>query len=120
MALLAATRHMGKKFYVLCGEDALTFSSLCLGGDGAIAAVGHVIGAELHEMMQAFARGDYKDPGPYKYPKESRAYEWTGESLNPHRAPTSRMKELDPVSGRSTGAREVILDVRKPGGHKGH
>jgi 4-hydroxy-tetrahydrodipicolinate synthase len=60
MALLAATRHMAKKFYVLCGEDALTFSSLCLGGDGAIAAVGHVIGAELHEMMQAFARGDYK------------------------------------------------------------
>jgi 4-hydroxy-tetrahydrodipicolinate synthase len=60
MALLAVTRHMSKKFYVLCGEDALTFSSLCLGGDGAIAAVGHVIGAELHEMMQAFARGDYK------------------------------------------------------------
>jgi 4-hydroxy-tetrahydrodipicolinate synthase len=60
MALLAATRTMDKKFYVLCGEDALTFSSLCLGGDGAIAAVGHVIGAELHEMMQAFAHGDYK------------------------------------------------------------
>jgi 4-hydroxy-tetrahydrodipicolinate synthase len=60
MALLAATRHMSKKFYVLCGEDALTYSSLCLGGDGAIAAVGHVIGKELHEMMQALARGDYK------------------------------------------------------------
>src|SRR5919108_6269473 len=60
MALLAATRHMHKKFYVLCGEDALTFASLCLGGYGAIAAVGHVIGKELHEMMQAFARGDYK------------------------------------------------------------
>jgi 4-hydroxy-tetrahydrodipicolinate synthase len=60
MALLTATRRMSKKFYVLCGEDALTFSSLCLGGDGAIAAVGHVIGKELHEMMQAFARGDYK------------------------------------------------------------
>lgn len=60
MALLAATRHLSKKFYVLCGEDALTFSSLCLGGDGAIAAVAHVIGKELHEMMQAFARSDYK------------------------------------------------------------
>jgi 4-hydroxy-tetrahydrodipicolinate synthase len=60
MALLAATRKMSKKFYVLSGEDALTFSSVCLGGDGAIAAVGHVIGKELHEMMQAFARGDYK------------------------------------------------------------
>ena len=60
MALLAATRTMDKKFYVLSGEDALTFPSLCLGGDGAIAAVAHVIGQELHEMMQAFARGDYK------------------------------------------------------------
>ena len=60
MALLAATRQMDKKFYVLCGEDALTFSSLCLGGDGAVAAVAHVIGKELHEMMQAFARGDHK------------------------------------------------------------
>lgn len=60
MALLAGVRRMSKKFYVLCGEDALTFSSLCLGGDGAIAAVAHVIGKELHEMMQAFARGDYK------------------------------------------------------------
>jgi 4-hydroxy-tetrahydrodipicolinate synthase len=60
MALLAVTRTLSKKFYVLSGEDALTFPSLCLGGDGAIAAVGHVIGKELHEMMQAFARGDYK------------------------------------------------------------
>lgn len=60
MALLAVTRGLSKKFYVLSGEDALTFPSLCLGGDGAIAAVAHVIGKELHEMMQAFARGDYK------------------------------------------------------------
>lgn len=60
MALLAVTRTLSKKFYVLSGEDALTFPSLCLGGDGAIAAVAHVIGKELHEMMQAFARGDYK------------------------------------------------------------
>ena len=60
MALLATTRTLDKKFYVLSGEDALTFPSLCLGGDGAIAAVAHVIGQELHEMMQAFSRGDYK------------------------------------------------------------
>lgn len=60
MALLAVTRTLSKKFYVLSGEDALTFTSMCLGGDGAIAAVAHVIGKELHEMMQAFARGDYK------------------------------------------------------------
>lgn len=60
MALLKVTRTLSKKFYVLSGEDALTYPLLCLGGDGAIAAVAHVIGAELHEMMQAMARGDYK------------------------------------------------------------
>ncbi len=60
MALLQVTRTLSKKFYVLSGEDALTYPLLCLGGDGAIAAVAHVIGAELHEMMQAIARSDYK------------------------------------------------------------
>ena len=60
MALLKITRTLSKKFYVLSGEDALTYPLLCLGGDGAIAAVAHVIGQELHEMMQAMARGDYK------------------------------------------------------------
>ena len=60
MALLQVTRTLSKKFYVLSGEDALTYSLLCLGGDGAIAAVAHVIGTELHEMMQAIARSDYK------------------------------------------------------------
>lgn len=60
MALLAITRRMSQKFYVLCGEDALTFSSLCLGGDGAIVTVGYSIGKGPHEMMQAFARGDSK------------------------------------------------------------
>ena len=72
------------------------------------------------KVREGLAKGDYKDPGPYKFPARSVAYEWTGESLNPQRAPTSRMKELDPVSGRSTGAREVILDVRKPTGRGSH
>jgi manganese oxidase len=70
------------------------------------------------KVREGLAKGDYKDPGPYRFPANSRAYEWTGASANPQRAPASRMKELDPVTGRSTGAREVILDVRKPGGHK--
>jgi hypothetical protein len=72
------------------------------------------------KVREGLGKADYKDPGPYKVPAASRAYEWTGESLNPQRAPTSRMKELDPVSGKSTGARELILDVRKPHGPHGH
>ncbi len=39
-------------FSVYSGEDALTFSLLCHGGHGAIAAVGHVIGLEVCEMCR--------------------------------------------------------------------
>jgi 4-hydroxy-tetrahydrodipicolinate synthase len=33
MEIIRATRNNQKKFYVLCGEDALTFPMLALGGD---------------------------------------------------------------------------------------
>jgi FtsP/CotA-like multicopper oxidase with cupredoxin domain len=70
------------------------------------------------KVREGLAKGDYKDPGPYKNPPGTVAYEWKGESMNPKRAPTSRMTELDPSTGRSTGKREVIFNVRKPTEHK--
>src|SRR5262249_56628817 len=53
MALLQVTRTLSKKFYVLSGEDALNYPLLCLDREGHIAAVAHVIGAQLQEMLQA-------------------------------------------------------------------
>jgi FtsP/CotA-like multicopper oxidase with cupredoxin domain len=70
------------------------------------------------KVRDGLARADYKDPGPYRNPAGTVAYEWKGESMNPQRAPSSRMTELDPVTGKSTGRREVILNVRKPTEHK--
>ena len=70
------------------------------------------------KVREGLAKGDFKDPGPYKNPAGTVAYEWKGESMNPTRAPTSRMTELDPVSGKSVGRRAIILDVRKPNGHR--
>jgi FtsP/CotA-like multicopper oxidase with cupredoxin domain len=72
------------------------------------------------KVREGLAKGDYRDPGHYAHPRGTVAYEWTGESLNPQRAPTSRMTETNPVSGRAEGKREVILDVRKPTGHGSH
>ena len=72
------------------------------------------------KVREGLARGDFKDPGNYANPRGTVAYEWTGASLNPQRAPTSRMTEFDPASGKSTGRREVILDVKKPNGHRSH
>ena len=72
------------------------------------------------KVREGLAAGDYKDPGHYKHPAGTVAYEWTGESLNPARAPTSRMTETKPATGKAGGRREVILDVRKPTGHGSH
>jgi hypothetical protein len=78
------------------------------------------------KVREGLARGDYRDPGDYAFPQGTVAYEWTGETLNPQRAPTSRMTDIDPASAKGRGARsqpakpagEVILDVRKPQEHR--
>ena len=57
MEIIRATRNNPKKFYVLCGEDALTFPMLALGGDGGILSVAHVIGREYREMINLYHLG---------------------------------------------------------------
>ena len=57
MEIIRATRNNPKKFYVLCGEDALTFPMLALGGDGGILSVAHVIGKEYREMINLYHSG---------------------------------------------------------------
>ena len=59
-------------------------------------------------------RGDYGDPGWYRHPAGTVAYEWTGAALaEPQRAPGS--------SPAGTAAAEpAALQVRKPSGHGGH
>jgi 4-hydroxy-tetrahydrodipicolinate synthase len=57
MDIMRATRNNKKKFYVLSGEDALTFPMLTLGGDGGILSVAHVIGREYREMINLYRAG---------------------------------------------------------------
>jgi 4-hydroxy-tetrahydrodipicolinate synthase len=57
MDIMRATRQSSKKFYVLCGEDALTFSMMGLGGDGGIMAVANVIGKEYYQMIHLMLEG---------------------------------------------------------------
>jgi hypothetical protein len=42
------------------------------------------------KVREGLARDDYRDPGWYAHPRGTVAYEWTGQTLNPERAPTSR------------------------------
>lgn len=57
MEIMRGTRGGNKKFYVLCGEDALTFSMIALGGDGGIMAVANVIGREYYQMIHLLLAG---------------------------------------------------------------
>jgi 4-hydroxy-tetrahydrodipicolinate synthase len=57
MDIMKGTREGSKKFYVLCGEDALTFAMMALGGDGGIMAVANVIGKEYREMIHLMLAG---------------------------------------------------------------
>ncbi|MBC1741998.1 4-hydroxy-tetrahydrodipicolinate synthase [Listeria welshimeri] len=45
-------------FLVYSGDDSLTLPILAVGGDGVISVASHVVGKEMQEMIQTFARGE--------------------------------------------------------------
>ncbi|WP_395400933.1 multicopper oxidase family protein [Pseudoduganella sp. UC29_106] len=60
-------------------------------------------------------RGDYADPGWYKHPVGTVAYEWTGDLPEPTRSSTAGGQSM-PAKNKS----DVELNVRKPTGHGEH
>ncbi|CAN7414539.1 copper oxidase [Pseudoduganella sp. LjRoot289] len=60
-------------------------------------------------------RGDYTDPGWYKHPAGTVAYEWTGELPPPARSSSAGGHTM-PVVNKP----EIEVTVRKPTGHGGH
>jgi len=54
-------------------------------------------------------RGDYTDPGWFKHPPGTVAYEWTGDVPNAQRPRVSAEETTN-----------VEMSVRKPAGHGGH
>ncbi len=59
------------------------------------------------KVREGLARNDYKDPGWYKHPRGTVAYEWDGAP------PRAERKASSPAKGPA-------LNVRKPSGHSGH
>ena len=55
--------------------------------------------------------GDYKDPGWYKHPAGTVAYEWTGATPNPPRFAAEGGKTM---KAQNMPAKEVEVQVRKP------
>jgi manganese oxidase len=60
-------------------------------------------------------RGDYTDPGWYKHPAGTVAYEWTGQLPEPARS-SDAGRSLMPATSKP----DVELQVRKPMGHSEH
>lgn len=60
------------------------------------------------KVREGLAKGDYKDPGHYQFPKGSMAYEFVGDAPEPPRQSATDEKAV------------VEVQVRKPTGHTGH
>src|SRR5574338_1371180 len=60
--------------------------------------------------------GDYKDPGWYRQPSGTRAYEWTGPAPEAPRATTLGGQSM-PANGKPAASE---VQIRKPSSHAGH
>ena len=70
------------------------------------------------EMRKDQKAGDYSDPGWYKYPPGTVAYEFTGELPDPARFRAGGTGSMPSVA---KPVQEVEVNVREPGGgHAGH
>ncbi|HMK66587.1 MAG TPA: 4-hydroxy-tetrahydrodipicolinate synthase [Thermodesulfobacteriota bacterium] len=67
MDIINGTKRKGKTFYVLSGEDSLTYPLMALGGDGVICAVGNVIGREYTTMVKLMREGKYAEAREIHY-----------------------------------------------------
>ena len=61
--------------------------------------------------------GDYKDPGWYRLPPGTAAYEWTGTLPEPARVQAEGGQAMPALN---MPAKEIEVQVRKPLGHAGH
>jgi len=67
------------------------------------------------KVRAGLAAGDYKDPGWYRHPPGTVAYEWQGEPPPARPAPASPQRSG--AAGKDKGA---ALKAVKPRGHGGH
>lgn len=61
--------------------------------------------------------GDYSDPGWYKHPAGTVAYEWKGQAPPPATRSNTAGGQSMPSAGKPAN---VEMNVRKPSGHNGH
>jgi FtsP/CotA-like multicopper oxidase with cupredoxin domain len=85
-------------------------------GQGPFGSVGMGGMFSVVKVRKGQKRGDYGDPGWYKHPPGTVAYEFTGELPDPARFKAEGTGSMPPVA---KPAQEVEVKVRKPGGGHG-
>ncbi len=90
-----------------------------MGGDGPFGSVEMGGMFSVIKVRREQKRGDYKDPGWFKHPPGTNAFEWTGAMPEPARF-LSESGQSMPSSPRPKGLPEVEVQIRKPVGHAGH
>ena len=93
-----------------------------MAGQGPFGAVGMGGMFSIVKVRRDQKPGDYSDPGWYKHPPGTVAYEWTGALPEPARSDAGGGVSMPALARAPTG--EVEVRVRKPGsgsgGHAGH
>ena len=88
-----------------------------MGGQGPFGSVEMGGMFNVVKVRRDQKRGNYADPGWYKHPDGTNAYEWTGPLAEPARF-KSEGGRLMSAQGRS--AEPIEVQVRKPSGNAGH
>jgi hypothetical protein len=86
-------------------------------GTGPFGAVGMGGMFSVLKVRKEQKPGDYKDPGWFKHPAGTVAYEWKGALAEPARFKAEGVGSMPPVAKPAT---PTEVRVRKPSGHSGH
>jgi hypothetical protein len=62
-------------------------------------------------------RGDYSNPGWFKQPEGTQAFEWSGSLAEPARL---KSEGAAAMPAKNMPTKEIEVQVRKPKGHTGH
>jgi hypothetical protein len=87
-------------------------------GQGPFGAVGMGGMFSVVKVRRDQKPGDFSDPGWFKHPPGTVAYEWTGTLPDPARFKAEGIGSMPPLAKSGT---TTEVKVRKPvGGHSGH
>jgi len=89
-----------------------------MGGEGPFGSVEMGGMFSVVKVRRDQPRGDYKDPGWYKHPPGTNAFEWTGAMPEPARFGSESGQSM-PASRRMK-PKDIEVQIRKPTGHSGH